>query len=292
MRKMRDQPLVYYITVAIGLGLSIFIGKIIFISHPVADNQKGTNVLVASKNNVKVLSAEQQQEKNLVVSKMAFEKALKVEEKITDAAHSIGGAPGDVCTTAEFAGTGPASSQVSTKNWVKIMVQYHGLKGKILGWLEEDHAKYPKKYTAESFAWMQSQIKELRVQRPVSSDEPDLSWRGIGAVSYDSGGVILRIGGSFPALMTLNPPRARFELARLIAQAWSPCEFEKAKQTSPWADALKCLGVDSAAKCDSSLSEAGWAVSSAVAKTVANPGCRVPAFTDDSVACLDSGEHK
>ena len=287
MRKMRDQPFIYYISGVAALGLCIFFGKIISNSNSHTAERQPAKVIMTA-------GAPQEKEKQepQVVSKRAFEKALDAEEEVSDAARSIGMAAGDMCTSAEIAGVGPIDSKVTAKNWTKIMVQYHGLKGKILSWLEDDHQKFPKKYSDTSYAWMQEQIKELRVQRPANENEPDLSWRGIGALSYDQAGVILRLGGSFPSLMTVNPPRARFELARLIAQVWSPCEFEKAKQVSPWTDALKCLGVAGEAKCDNTLSESGWAVSSAVATTVANPGCRVPAFTNETVACLNSGDIK
>ena len=103
---------------------------------------------------------------------------------------------------------------------------------------------------------------------------------------------MIRVGGGFFKLVTKNPARARFELARLLAQTWSPCEMHKLGGQAPWKGFLSCMQMsaqaDPAKDCGpSSFSETGWAVSSALAAVASPPGCRIPAFDQKPVSrCL------
>src|SRR5690606_26170291 len=130
---------------------------------------------------------------------------------------------------------------------------------------------------------MEERVRGLRLQRPPAAEEPDLSWRGIASLTEDSLGYMVRVGGGFIKLAQKDPPRARFELARLLAQSWAPCELTKngVDGAAIWAPLLKCLGVEEKAGCAAgSYSEAGWAISTTLAAVVANPGCTVPAFAE------------
>jgi hypothetical protein len=82
------------------------------------------------------------------------------------------------------------------------------------------------------------------------------------------------------------PQRSRFEIARLVAQSWAPCELERIGATQPWGALLQCLNVDSGSCGVGSYSESGWAVSTAVAAFVAPPGCEVPALAGGAHECV------
>jgi hypothetical protein len=83
--------------------------------------------------------------------------------------------------------------------------------------------------------------------------------------------------------LTKDRQRAKFELTRLVAMAWTPCELKRVGVSEePWNPLLKCLGINDAQACQtSSYSETGWAVSSAIAAQVAPPHCTLPAFSEE-----------
>jgi hypothetical protein len=100
---------------------------------------------------------------------------------------------------------------------------------------------------------------------------------------------LIHVGSGFLTLFQKDRARARFELARLLAQAWSPCEIESIRESAGWKGFLSCMGMsEDQMKCaPGAVSEATWAVSSAVASLVSSPGCAIPAFADEkSAACL------
>jgi hypothetical protein len=104
---------------------------------------------------------------------------------------------------------------------------------------------------------------------------------------------MIRVGGGFLQLVKKDPKRAKFELARLISQTWSPCELKKMKLGNIWKSTLDCLNLKELdfGCSEGSYSESGWAVSTAVALTVANPGCSIPAFNGADIAkCLKAKE--
>jgi hypothetical protein len=195
-----------------------------------------------------------------------------------------------VCQAAEFVGAGPEHVRFTRENWKGVMELYHGAKKELLGWLSKNRASMPE----ETASLMERQVRELRVRRPPSSDEPDLSWRGIAALSMDDTGLpIVHLGGGFLSLMRADRIRARFELTRVVAQIWNPCELARVGAANPWTGLTECLGVAQAPEevaCgEGTYSEAGWAISTALAARVADPGCKVPALVGaNRKSCLQS----
>ncbi|HUP55958.1 MAG TPA: hypothetical protein VM598_00795 [Bdellovibrionota bacterium] len=197
-----------------------------------------------------------------------------------------------VCQSVEYRGSGPQAGRITTEQWKKVMTQFHGAKRDLLGWLEAHRADFPKEVAAH----MEDDVRELRLQRPPTPDFPDMAFRGIGLWTRPAGErPIIKLGGGFAKLVEKHPTRAKFELSRLIAQTWAPCELKRspvAKQLpsdGPWAKLMSCLSVqeDQSSCAPGGFSEAGWAVSSAVAAVASAPGCTVPAFsTGVGAGCL------
>ncbi|MBC7692824.1 MAG: hypothetical protein H7222_13770 [Methylotenera sp.] len=183
-----------------------------------------------------------------------------------------------LCRTLEIPGKGPESSLVSADDWDDVLDQYHEVKAGLVAWLESHEAKF----SPENYKWMHAQILDLRLQRPTTPQEPDLSWRGIGVLTLEVAKPLVRLGGGFPDLLEKDPARGRFELARLLSQVWTPAAFETHDLKHPWTSVLSCLHVDE------KTSEAGWAISTAVARQFVTPGCRIPAFSDETRLCLEN----
>src|SRR6185437_13304866 len=125
---------------------------------------------------------------------------------------------------------GPDAPEISKADWHHVMDQFHDAKDLLAAWLTDHQAKFPPK----TYEWMHNQVTEARLERPavppVIDEEPDLSWRGIGV--YEGGAPLIRVGSGFARLVSSDPVRARFELARLLAQTWSPCEMAKVAKTT------------------------------------------------------------
>lgn len=193
-------------------------------------------------------------------------------------------AHGADCAAIEYRGLGPDRTRVTKGEWITVMDQFHAAKHGLLSWLEKRKREVP----APVFEAMSNQVKNLKIQRPPAAEEPDLSWRGIGVYTQNSEGEpIVKLGGGFVRLSTRHPARARFEMSRLVAQSWAPCEMSKlaAGAETTWSPLLKCLGVNESQGCGAgTYSEGGWAISTTLAKAVAGPGCLVPAFKDPSLA--------
>jgi hypothetical protein len=190
---------------------------------------------------------------------------------------------GEFCERAELRGQSPGSTKVSKKDWAKVIEQFHGAKRDLAAWVKAQD--FPKPIASA----LEERVARLRIQRPPAQEEPDLAWRGIGAYTAGNAtdGPLLRVGGGFIRRVTDDPRRARFEMTRLVAQAWAPCELEKQKLTAVWSSLLGCLGAPAEACTDGSNSEAAWAVSTSVAYAVAPANCTVPAFADaKSASCL------
>lgn len=189
---------------------------------------------------------------------------------------------GHMCSSLEFRGDGPDGTQVTEEEWARVMTLFHGAKGELLGWLR----RYKQELPDKTAYIMEAQVRYLKVQRPPALDEPDLTWRGIGVWSQDLlGEPILRLGSGFLKLVMRNPQRGKFEMTRLVAQSWAPCELQRMDAGAPWEPLLRCMGVSEAQACGfGTYSEAGWAVSSALASLVADPGCTLPVFMQASVA--------
>jgi len=199
--------------------------------------------------------------------------------------------PQSLCQNVEY--RGPEDGKITNDQWKKTMVQFHSAKKDLLGWLEEHKGMMPK----EVFDHMEAEVRELRLQRPPTPDFPDLAFRGIGLWTRPAGErPIIKLGPGFGKLVEKQPARARFELSRLIAQTWAPCELQRSPVAlhvpagGTWGEMLSCLSVKDENACQpGSFSEAGWAVSSAIASIASPPGCTVPGFAEGAGSgCLDS----
>ena len=186
------------------------------------------------------------------------------------------------CPKLEFLGPGIRRTVISNADWAQVMQVFHESKDLLLGWFSHNRQNISSSTASE----LEKTAKRVRIQRPPATDEPDLAWRGVGVWSADDSGPVVRVGTGFIELLKKNRRRARFELVRLIAQGWAPCELKKLNVgTSPWTGLTVCLGLEEQERCESgSYSEAGWAVSTALAAHVANPGCVIPAFAESTAA--------
>lgn len=184
--------------------------------------------------------------------------------------------PNAACAWVEYPGDGPKQSKVTAMEWKWVMSNFHSIKADYLTWLDTHKTDF----TPRQLGYFEGQMMKLKIERPPTPGEPDLAWRGIGALSRDSKGEpILRIGDGFMKFIGEHPQRGKFELARLIAQVWAPCDAVKVDGNQPWQKTLSCLGVDTNAGCGANaFSEAGWAISTALGYRIAHPGCQIPAL--------------
>jgi len=190
-----------------------------------------------------------------------------------------------LCQSIEYRGDGPRSARVTDLEWAVVTVLVDAAKDELLGWLEEHQSGFPDKTVVR----MRLQLQNLAVERPPPQEEPDLAWRGIGVWTTDAQGrPAIRMGSGLVKLAAKDPRRAKFEITRLAAQSWAPCELQRAGADAAWAPLLRCLKVEEEGACGAeSYSEPGWAVSSALAVILAGPGCTLPAFEDTaSQNCL------
>jgi hypothetical protein len=189
----------------------------------------------------------------------------------------------EICRSSEFPGLGTEFSKITPKAWARVLDEYHEAKAITLAWIAEE--RMSGNLEIELAEWMDSQTRDIRIQRPPTAEEPDLSWRGVVAMSEDvKGDPLIRVGGGFLTLMDKDPRRARFELVRTISQTWSGCRLAQAKLKAPWKDYLSCMGVPASSCKAGSLGEDSWAVSTRVATQIASPGCRIPAFEEASAS--------
>jgi hypothetical protein len=194
--------------------------------------------------------------------------------------------PGDACPQIEWGGCGP-SSVPSRGEWKNFMAVYHGVKKDLAQWVGAQSGSL----TPETMKVLEERVASIRVERPPTPTEPDLSWRGQVVLSKDiDGKPLLRVGGGFLAFMRTAPERARFELTRAMLHNWSPCSLKGTAAAGTWHGFTKCQGVEGSAACDvGGFDESSWAVSSAVAALVAPPKCKVPALVEKSCAVVSKG---
>lgn len=190
------------------------------------------------------------------------------------------------CGTLEYPGEGFQHTHISSVEWNHVVEQFRQGK-KLLGtWLKEARSSLPDK----TYVFMTDQLEAVKLTRPPSVEEPDLSWRGIGVFTRDEkNSPEIRLSGGFIKWAQKNPKRTLFEFTRLIAQSWAPCELQRADARNPWEALLKCLSVSEEQACaGGSYSEGGWAVSTSLAFVLSHPGCQVPAFQSSaSQKCLE-----
>jgi hypothetical protein len=203
------------------------------------------------------------------------------------AAALMKGSVNGVCTPVEYRGDAADKMVVTTNDWSKVLDGFHEVKGSLLTWLESRKREFPDK----TFRQMQTQIREMTLQRPAYADEPDLNWRGIGVFTQDNSGKgMIRVGAGFVKLMAKQPKRGKFELLRLAAQSITPCELQRIGAEPVWDPLLKCLDMHEQQACAvGTYSEAGWAVSSTIAASLTPPGCTLPAFkkSEDMTKCMN-----
>lgn len=195
-------------------------------------------------------------------------------------------APLSACTSVEYAGKPANAIVIPDKEWAVVMAYFHDAKRSLTAWIRRSGKNLPEK-TREMF---EKRVAILKIQRPPISEEPDLSWRGIGHLVQEPGmkDPIVRLGGGFLELVKQKPTRAKFELTRLVAQAWAPCELKEVAPWTVWNPLLACLGVQEEKACESgSFSEGGWAVATVLATSLFPPDCEVGAFKEEKMAaCL------
>ncbi|MBU6375712.1 MAG: hypothetical protein KGQ59_06935, partial [Bdellovibrionales bacterium] len=168
------------------------------------------------------------------------------------------------------------------------------LKIELVEWLRQNAEFFPPSHLAK----MELEIRQTRVMRPQTHFETDLAWRGIASWTRPQIGslvpgerpALIHIGDGFLKLYSKDRDRARFELARVLAQAWAPCEMASDGKTfTAWNSVLECLGLAPEKKgCSAGMvSESTWATSSAVAALVAPVSCEIPAFQGGKIqSCL------
>jgi len=199
---------------------------------------------------------------------------------------STGKSPGGRCIPAEIRGESLSQSSFNSDSWTKVMNHFHAGKNVLLTWLEANR----KKYSPRTYEVMKERVSVLKIQRPPIVEDPDLSWRGIGVFALDSKkGEMIRIGSGFLVLAEEDSKRSKFELTRLIAQVWAPCELQRLGVTeNVWLSLLQCLKMNEEQICaEGSFSEAGWAVSTLLATVLSPPGCRMPILEKEELgSCL------
>jgi hypothetical protein len=190
------------------------------------------------------------------------------------------------CTRVEYRGDSPLKTRITKAQWSRVMDLFHESKRRLLGWLKE-HEGEISSTQAERLA---RRVKELKVQRPPTVEEPDLAWRGIGVYSQMPGEPMVRLGGGFIQLIHQNPERALFELTRLTAQVWSPCELKRFEMSDLWKDFISCSQIGEKETCGvGTYSEVGWALSTTLATLVAPAGCQIPALVTGAMSSCVKG---
>jgi hypothetical protein len=294
MRRMRELGLGHYVAIVIPVvGATFGVYYLIRNYHPKQPAHETTTAshADAAKKDGRAPASDTASGHKKTSEKASHEHAHESAAPAHETAHATSHANASgVCEPIEYRGAGPSQTRVTKAEWAKVMEQFHGAKTDLLGWLEKNRKHMPEAAAAQ----MERQVRELKVQRPPAVDEPDLAWRGIGI--YTQGGEhdpLVKLGGGFMSLVRKSPRRARFEMVRLVAHAWAPCELARvASVEGAWNPLLKCLGVDDGHSCGSgTFSEAGWAVSTSFASQLAAPGCLPLAFKDPATAqCLSQIE--
>ncbi len=192
-----------------------------------------------------------------------------------------------VCQSFELRGDGGTKNRVSRDEWRQTVVAFHHSKEVLFSWLKQQAEKLPK----SAVTVMEKLLRDLKIVQPVyaATEEPDLSWRGIGVWTRDDRGApLLLMGGGFLKLMKLDSKRAAFEMTRLVAQSWSPCELSHHGVNQVWSPLMKCLGEAERDSCAPEQStESTWAVSSSIAARLSAPGCHLPVFVQEKTrVCL------
>jgi hypothetical protein len=296
MRRMRDHW--YYLLLgvpaaAITFGIQYYVKK----HHSGASHHEEVAALKPSEMHVadahpdshssKDEHAEKQDTKKVSKTKVESERIAfrRVPAHVLSDDHEPVASDNGVCRSIEYRGEGPVFTNLKAQEWDRVLTQFREVKTSLIEWVEKHRTEFPE----QTAGLMIRQIERTRIQRPPSLEEPDLTWRGIGVWSQSyKGDPLIRVGSGIAKLAQKHPARAKFELARLVAQSWTPCELQRLEVAGAWDPLMRCLGVTEQQGCEiGTYSEAGWAVSSTVAAVVAEPGCKLPAFeSTDAAKCL------
>lgn len=154
---------------------------------------------------------------------------------------------------------------------------FYAAKGALVIWLEQNASRLGQ----ERVAAMKAQLLETDVVTAGGDASSDLAWRGAAVLvrAHDGGKSEVRFGRGFAQLAKKQPEFARFEASRVLAQVWDSCAGGPA-----WDGFLKCMNLEDANArgcAPGAYSEAGWAISTAIAAQASNPGCRIPALDGD-----------
>jgi hypothetical protein len=207
-----------------------------------------------------------------------FDRTLSSERASTEKAFAQ---TGGSCASLEFPGMGPGRNDLAGEEMKLAKTYFESSKHSLQKWISEN-----KSLSKEQASWMKERVRKLVMMTKPMDEEPDLSWRGIGVLTYDPrGNGVVQLGGGFAQLLRKDPERAKFEITRLAAQTWAPCQFQTTNH--PWSGFLTCMKINETMGCGShEYSESGWAISSALAYQLSKPNCELPAFTDQgNMAC-------
>lgn len=182
------------------------------------------------------------------------------------------------CSVLEYPGQGSAAAPLAQAQWDQIHKAFQDARGELLSWLRTNK----KRFDSDTSKFLEEKLRNVKLLQPKKDDSPDLAWRGITMLGQaKDGNFQVEVGGGFYKLLANHPGRARFEMARTLAKAWSPCEMARLKAPQPWDAFLRCMKMDEKQQCgEGAYTEAGWAVATAIAREVAPPGCKIPAFSD------------
>lgn len=208
--------------------------------------------------------------------------------KVVESAESVARSSAHQCSFQEFLADGARGKKanVSKSEWSDLISVFHEAKAKLKNWAKANLKVLDKK----SLEAMNAMVEKVKIQRPSDELEPDLNWRGIGVRTQTASlGPMIHLGAGFVSLLKKDRVRARFELVRLLAQSWAPCELEaQGMNASIWGPLLQCMDLDVSSDCKvASTANKAWAISSALAAHIAPPNCAIPAFEDPAMhACL------
>lgn len=172
------------------------------------------------------------------------------------------------CEPVETVGFGP-QARIAVSDWNSLMKEYHGVKADLEKWI------ISRKFSPELKKSLSEITLRLKIQRAPTFEEPDLAWRGVGVLTRNTDGEwLIRTGGGFLQSLQEQRTLGRFQLMRMIIQAW-PIET-----LAPWNELLDCLHI-------TDPWEARWAISTIIAAQVNSTGCQIPALQETEVkACI------
>jgi len=190
--------------------------------------------------------------------------------------------PGDPCEAVEMGGGGASRISIGKRDWKVVIERFHEAKKRLLKWLSDHRRQFPSQLAHQ----MEARVRDLKIIKPPTTEELDLNWRGIGVFGRDdSKGLVVRLGPGLVQLIVANPQRGLFEVTRLVAQAWAPCELKTLGFEGVWDPLMKCLGIPEQDTCANlTYSDGGWAMSTTLGVALAPPGCKIPGLAEESQA--------